>query len=240
MKAVILLAGIGSRLHPLTLDRPKSLLPMGGSTTLHHMITKLHRHGITSFIVICGHMQEMIEAYIHEFFPDLDLCFVRNEHYLDTNTGYSLMLARPALAGEGFVKLDGDVMFDEAILQRLMAYPPTASVVCVDHTAVNEEVIKVICHPDGTIARIGNRIAVDEAIGESIGIEKISAEVATVLFDRLEQMMKSKDSWKNYYEVAYDDIIQSGAQFVTLDITGLKWVEMDTNQDYQQALCDFG
>ena len=240
MKAVILLAGIGSRLHPLTLDRPKSLLPMAGSTTLHHMISKLQRNGITSFIVVCGHMQEMIEAYIGETFPALDVSFVRNEHYLATNTGYSLMLARPALAGESFVKLDGDVMFDEEIIQRLMATSSDASVVCVDHTAVNDEVIKVICDSGGRIARIGNRIAVDQAIGESIGIEKISAEAAPVLFDRLEQMMQSKEHWKDYYEVAYDDIIQAGARFVPLDITGLKWVEMDTNEDYRQALRDFG
>jgi choline kinase len=240
MKAVILLAGIGSRLHPLTLDRPKSLLPMAGSTTLHHMISKLQRNGITSFIVICGHMQEMIEAYIGQAFPALDVSFVRNEHYLETNTGYSLLRARAALNGEGFVKLDGDVMFDEAILQRLMATPPAASVVCVDHSMVNEEVIKVICHADGSIARIGNRIAVDQAIGESIGIEKIAAEAAPMLFDRLDAMMQSSARWKDYYEVAYDEIIQTGVRFVPLDITGLKWVEMDTHEDYQQALHDFG
>jgi choline kinase len=124
------------------------------------MISKLQRNAITSFIVICGHMQEMIEAYIGQAFPALDVSFVRNEHYLETNTGYSLLRARAALNGGGFVKLDGDVMFDEAILQRLMATPPAASVVCVDHSMVNEEVIKVICHADGSIARIGNRIAV--------------------------------------------------------------------------------
>ena len=112
--------------------------------------------------------------------------------------------------------------------------------VCVDHTAVNDEVIKVICDNEGRIVRIGNRIAVDQAIGESIGIEKISAEAAPVLFDRLEQMMQSQGQWKEYYEVAYDDVIQAGARFVPLDITGLKWVEMDTNEDYRQALHDFG
>ena len=93
MKAVILLAGAGRRLHPLTLDRPKSLLPIGDSTVLEHMITKLLRAGIHSFVVVCGFMEGTIKAYIGEAFPDLDVAFVTNEHYLTTNTGYSLLAA---------------------------------------------------------------------------------------------------------------------------------------------------
>lgn len=239
MKAVILLAGIGSRLHPLTLDKPKSLLPVGDATILQHMLTKLLKNGVDSFIIICGHMQEIIESYVQENFPTLPVRFVRNKHYLVTNTGYSLMLARPYLDGQSFIKLDGDVIFDEAIIQKLLATDDSASVVCVDHTAVNEEVIKVICHPNGDISRIGNRVSVAQAIGESIGIEKISAATATTLFDALERMMASEANWKYYYEVAYDQIIEAGARFSTVDISGLKWVEMDTQADYAQALREF-
>lgn len=240
MNAVILLAGIGSRLHPLTLDRPKSLLPLGSSTILQQMLSKLLANGITRFVVVCGHMQEMIEAAVRADFPTLDVRFVRNDHYLETNTGYSLLCARPFLEGESFIKLDGDVVFDAQIIHRLGKTDPASSAVCVDRTAVDEEVIKVICHPDGRIARIGNRIGVDQAMGESIGIEKIDAATGRLLFDRLAQMMQAKDRWKDYYEVAYDEIIQTGAPFIPLDITGLDWVEMDTHADYQQALQVFG
>ena len=239
MKAVILLAGIGSRLHPITLDKPKSLLPVGDATILQHMLTKLLRNGVDSFIIICGHMQEIIESYVQKNFPKLAVRFVRNEHYLVTNTGYSLLLARPYLDGQSFTKLDGDVIFDEAIIQKLLATDDSASVVCVDHKAVNEEVIKVICHSSGDISRIGNRVPVAQAVGESIGIEKISAATATTLFDALERMMASEANWKYYYEVAYDQIIEDGARFSTVDISGLKWVEIDTQADYVQALREF-
>ena len=71
------------------------------------------------------------------------------------------------------------------------------------------------------------------------GIEKISAATATTLFDALERMMASEANWKYYYEVAYDQIIEDGARFSTVDISGLKWVEIDTQADYVQALREF-
>ena len=61
MKAVILLAGLGNRLQPLTLTTPKSLLPIGNSNTLEHMIRKLIKHDVSSFVIVCGHMQKEIQ-----------------------------------------------------------------------------------------------------------------------------------------------------------------------------------
>ena len=178
MKAVILLAGAGRRLHPLTLDRPKSLLPIGDSTVLEHMITKLLRAGIHSFVVVCGFMEGTIKAYIGEAFPDLDVAFVTNEHYLTTNTGYSLLAAKGHLSDEAFLKLDGDVIFDDEILARLLALEDGSSYVCTDGSDIGEEVIKVICDERGRVTRIGNRLPVSQAIGESIGIERISRQAA--------------------------------------------------------------
>ena len=149
MKALILLAGIGSRLHPLTLDKPKSLLELGKATIFEHMITKLRDCGIESFIIVCGHMQEIFESFVQRKFPELDIVFVRNELYKTTNTGYSLLMGRTLLEGEAFVKLDGDVIFDKRILERLLLTDDRASVVCIDHTSVNEENIKVICRSGG-------------------------------------------------------------------------------------------
>jgi choline kinase len=239
MKAVILLAGVGSRLHPLTLDRPKSLLPIGDSTVLEHMVSKLQRQGISSFVIVCGHMQEVIKAYVAETFPDLDVTFVTNDKYLTTNTGYSLLIAKEQLDNESFIKLDGDVIFDEEIVKRLLAADGDVSYVCTDNTSVDDEVIKVICDQNGDVLRIGNKLAVSESIGESIGIERISKQAARVLFTTLQPMMKNVDNYQNYYEVAYDEIIRAGAHFKTVDITGLRWVEMDNLEDYQQAQAYF-
>lgn len=235
MKALILLAGVGSRLLPLTPDKPKSLLAIGDSTTLEHMITKLQRQGVNSFVIVCGHMEEIIKTYVAKTFPNLDVTFVTNNKYLTTNTGYSLLAAKAQLDGESFIKLDGDVIFDEEIIRKLVALDDATSYVCTDSTSVDEEVIKVICDQNGKVIRIGNKLPVTESVGESIGIERISKQATHVLFKTLETMMTNNDNHQAYYEVAYDKIIHAGAIFRTVNITGLHWVEMDNLEDYQQA-----
>lgn len=235
MKAVILLAGLGNRLQPLTLATPKSLLPIGNSNTLEHMIRKLIRHDVSSFVIVCGHMQKEIQNYLTHTFPLLNIAIVTNDYYRTTNTGYSLMLAKEYLQDETFIKLDGDVIFQEEIIKKLVAAEDGLSYVCVDSTAVDEEVIKVQCGADGNVTRIGNKLPVEDAIGESIGIEIISKRSSAALFAMLEKMMENPDNYQNYYEVAYDAIIQAGEPFRALDITGLHWVEMDNLDDYKLA-----
>lgn len=240
MKAVILLAGLGSRLQPLTITTPKSLLPIGNSNTLEHMVSKLIRHKVSSFVIVCGYMQKEIQEYLKKVFSFLDVTVVTNKYYKTTNTGYSLMLAREYLKGETFIKLDGDVIFDEKIIGKLVAAKDDCSYVCVDSTAVDEEVIKVQCNALGNITRIGNKLPVASAVSESIGIERISKRSSVALFSMLEKMMDNSDNHQNYYEIAYDAIIQLGEPFKVINVTGLRWVEIDTLNDYNLAKHYFG
>jgi choline kinase len=240
MKAVILLAGMGNRMQPLTNDTPKSLLPIGDSNTLEQMIRKLMKCEIRSFVIVCGHMQEEIRQYVARTFPLLDCAFATNEKYKTTNTGYSLMLAKDHLQGESFIKLDGDVIFQEEIIKQLVEADGASSYVCVDRSGVDDEVIKVQCDASGTVVRIGNELPVSSATGESIGVERIDKRSNAALFAALEQMMEQVANHQLYYEVAYDAIIQAGEPFKTLDITGLRWVEIDTLSDYLLAQEYFG
>ena len=240
MKAIILLAGMGSRLAELTASTPKSLLPIGHSNTLEHMIRKLIKHDVRSIVVVCGHLQAEIESYLQQTFPLLEVTIVRNPDYRITNTGYSLLLAREQLEGQTFIKLDGDVIFDEEILARLVAAGDGWSYACVDRTAVDEEVIKVRCDTDGNIVRIGNDVPVTSAAGESIGVERIDKRSSAALFATLAALMEDPANHQKYYEVAYDEILRAGEPFKALDITGLRWVEIDTLNDYELAQRLFG
>lgn len=240
MKAVILLAGMGSRLAELTAATPKSLLPIGDSNALGHMIGKLTRHGVHSMVIVCGHMQPTIEQYLSLTFPDVEITILRNPRYRTTNTAYSLLVAREQVGDETFIKLDGDVVFDEQILAKLVAASEGQSYACVDRTAIDAEVIKVRCADDGVITSIGNQIPVASAAGESIGIERIDKASSAALFSELHRMMEEPSQHQAYYEVAYDSIIRAGEPFLALDITGLSWVEIDTSEDYELAKRLFG
>lgn len=241
MKAVILVAGFGSRLRPLTDEKPKSLLPIGDTNTLTRMVKSLQAHEITEFIFVTGHYEGVIEAYVREHFPDITAHFVTNQHYNETNTGYSLMITEEFVRGDTFIKLDGDVNLDPEILNRLMATPDDANYICLDKSDVDDEVIKAEVNTDGVIVALGKYVEVEKAVGESIGIEKISAQFSDELFDTLHRLLADKTNWQEYYEYAYDDIIKRGVSpFKFVDISGLRWVEMDNLEDYNQAQKFFG
>ncbi|HUB93157.1 MAG TPA: phosphocholine cytidylyltransferase family protein [Verrucomicrobiae bacterium] len=236
MKAVILVAGFGSRLRPLTDNTPKSLLPIGNSNTLERMIRALQERGVQEFIFVTGHFAEKITGYVHEHFPEITSHFVQNDKYEQTNTGYSLLLTESYVRGETFVKFDGDVSFDSEILDRLFSTPDDANYICLDKAPIDNEVIKAQLASDGTVTALGKYVPVENTAGESIGIEKIAAAFSAPLFDALTRIMTEEKNWQEYYEFAYDDLIKNGVvPFKYVDITGLTWVEMDTPDDYKLA-----
>ena len=240
MKAVVLLAGMGSRLGELTRTTPKSLLPVGEGVILDRMVGALAAAGVDGIVAVGGHRQADLERHAADRLAEHGITFVRNDDFASTNTAASLLCARELLEGASFVKLDGDVVFDEAILARLLAAEPGCSYACVGRTDGDDEVIKVSCDADGRIVRIGNRVPVAEAAGESIGIERIDARSSGALFAALESMASDPAHRQSYYEVAYDLLVQAGEPFRAVDVTGLAWVEVDTVADYERAQALFG
>lgn len=235
LKAIILAAGVGSRIRPLTDNCPKSLLKIGNYTILQMMLSHLQSCGINDVVIVLGYLQQQIKDYIAANFPDINIQFVVNEYYETTNTGYSLMLTEPFVKNCGFIKFDADVVFELTILNKLIA-SKYRNVLCIDKDInLDAEEIKVIIDVQGKVLKASKEVAPQEAIGESIGIEKISHESAELLFSELKLMMKDKNNHQAYYEAAYERLIEKNTTFNTLDITGDKWTEIDTLADFDLA-----
>lgn len=235
MKAIILAAGVGSRIRPLTNNCPKSLLKIGGNTILEMMLSHIQDCGINEVIFVLGYLQGQIEDAVLTKFPDLDAHFVLNERYAETNTGYSLMLTKDLIGESAFVKFDADVVFDKKILQNLIE-SKYESCLCIDKNInLDAEEIKVIVEGQNRVIKASKTVHPKDAIGESIGIEKISSETAKLLFLELETMMADKKNHQEYYEAAYERLIEKNIPFYALDISGLKWTEIDTREDFANA-----
>ena len=121
LKAIILAAGIGSRIRPLTDNCPKSLLKIGDYTMLQMMLSHLQSSGINDVVIVLGYLQQKIKDYVAINFSEINVQFVTNEHYKVTNTGYSLMLTEPFVENCDFIKFDADVVFEQTILNKLIA-----------------------------------------------------------------------------------------------------------------------
>jgi choline kinase len=170
MKAILLAAGIGSRIRPLTDDKPKCLLEVNGRTILQNMLENVSACGMNDVIIITGYLEEMIKAYVEEHFPTLNVTYIRNEEYLETNTGYSLMLTKEAVGDDAFIKFDADVIFEKAILEKLIT-SEYETALCLDKNInLEAEEVKAIATPEGKVLEVGKKLDPSKAAGESIGI----------------------------------------------------------------------
>ncbi|MBT7221717.1 MAG: phosphocholine cytidylyltransferase family protein [Marinovum sp.] len=237
--AVILAAGIGSRLSPLTDTYPKSLLSVGGSVILERMIRNCLSCGMSQFVLVLGHRADEIKKFVKKTFRGIRVTYVINDRYRETNTGYSLMLAAKAIGTAEFVKFDADVVFDVRILRRLLD-TSHANILCIDRNIpLEDEEVKVIVNDQMQVIEVGKSVDPKRALGESIGIEKISAETGALLFAELSKMMERRGNLQNYYEAAYAQLVDKGTQFHALDISGLDWTEIDTAIDFAAANAKF-
>ena len=238
--AVILAAGIGSRLSPLTDNCPKSLLSVGGSIILERMIRNCLSCGMSQFVLVLGHRADEIKRFVDKTFRGIRVTYVISDRYRDTNTGYSLMLASSAIGTAEFVKFDADVVFDVKILRQLVD-SDQSNVLCIDRNiALEDEEVKVITDDQMQVLEVGKSVDPKLALGESIGIEKISAKTGPLLFAELTQMMESHAHLQDYYEAAYARLVDKGTIFHALDMTGLNWTEIDTAEDFAAANAMFG
>lgn len=240
IKAVILAAGVGSRIRPLTDNCPKTLLKVRENTILEMMISHIQNYGINEVVFVLGYLQEQVKNYVKTRFPDLKARFVINDKYNKTNTGFSLMLAMDLIKGSTFIKFDADIVFDKEILKKLMECE-YANCLCIDKSIdLDTEEIKVTIDDQNKVLKANKTVDPKAAIGESIGIEKIDAEAAAILLSELKIMMNDERNHQEYYEVAYEKLIKKNVPFYALDISGSKWTEIDTKEDFIKAEKIFG
>jgi choline kinase len=233
--AVILAAGIGPQLQPLTYNYPKSLLSIGGSLIIERMIRNCLSCGISQFVIVLGHRSDQIKKMISKAFRGIRVTYVINERYHDTSTGYSLMLASSAIGSSEFIKFNIDLVFDANILHQLVdsKFP---NLLCIDRDNVlDNERVKVITDDQMRVLEIGKSVDPKTAAGGFVGIEKIAAETVSLLFTELHQVMENSINYQEGYEAVYSQLAKKNTVFHALDITEQKWTEINTAKDFATA-----
>lgn len=234
MKALILAAGTASRLRPLTEKTPKCLLRIGEKCLLERAIDALLANGITELVIVTGFLHQQIEDFINITFPELKVTFIHNERYDSTNNIYSLWLAKGAVENHNFLLLDSDILFDQELVTMLLQSPASDCLALNRHPLGDEE-IKVIVNSNNEVIAISKVCSIEKAIGESIGIEKISATYAERLFNELEIMIEEEKLENVFYELAFERLIAKGKMFKIVDTTAIFSMEIDTVEDYEEA-----
>ena len=242
---VILAAGMGTRLMPLTKDIPKALLKINEVTLLERMIRNCTDAGISKFMVVVGYNRDKVIDLCPEIAEkyDVEIKTVVNEKYDVTNTSVSTYLASRCIEDdpEDFILVNGDNVVDPEIITRLEASKNTGMIID-NFKQLNEESFKLIIrdevlNDDGTIANgeieaIGKQLDIPSSSGEFIGVSKVIADDIGD-FNRILEGLIDEDP-QNYYDFAYKDL----SRIKTIDFVltnGLKWTEIDDHTDWENA-----
>lgn len=234
MKALILAAGMASRLRPLTDHTPKCLLNVGNRSLLQRSIDSLVAAGIDELVIVTGYLHEQIESFVNNNYPALKVTYIYNNVYASTNNIFSLWLARPEVDGEDFLLLDSDLLYSPEIIGRVLSSEHANVLTLIRHPLCEEE-IKVIVDNSGSIVELNKTCNPLDAIGESLGIEKIGAAYSTALYNELDLMMNTEHLENVFYERAFERLIPQGHTFRIVDATDLFSCELDTVEDFEAA-----
>ncbi|HVK86991.1 MAG TPA: phosphocholine cytidylyltransferase family protein [Kofleriaceae bacterium] len=238
MKCVILAAGSSTRLRPHTDDVPKTLLTVAGVPILRRTITSFLRLGIREFVIGTGYLEHLVREAAASWFPDMvahgEITFVSNAEYASTNNAYSLLLTRTHVDAQPFVLIDGDVVFDLAVVKQLVDHG-TDCLAVRSVGGIGLEEVKCTADDTGRIGQIGKHVPVPSAIGESVGIELFSADSSRRLFAALHERIRTHGLVNEYYEAAFQQIIDDGVALAGIDIGSKYAAEIDTYDDLQEA-----
>lgn len=233
MKAVILAAGRSTRLYPLTLDKPKSLLDVGGKCLLEYQLDALESCGISELIIVTGYLKHLIEEKVEEVrerysFP---VSFVVNPDFAETNNLYSLWSAREQVADSAFLCLHADVLFHPAILRK--AARDARNILLVAESEILQETMKLKLDGD-RVTGVGKHISMKEASGTFPGIAKFSAYGSRLFFAEAEGLI-SQGETNAYFTLAIDSLIGKGEKVGASFTGGLPWIEIDFADELADA-----
>ncbi len=238
MPAIILAAGTATRLRPLTDTTPKCLLRIGENAILGHAIDNLRKAGIGDIILVTGYRGEQVRDFISDRYAGLNVTYIHNPRYDSTNNIYSLWLTKERVLGKRILLLDSDILFDWRILPLLAASGRESCLAIRNEGGLGEEEIKVKTGEGGLITAIGKEVRAEEAAGESIGIELLSAAFVEALFRILDRMILVENRVSIFYEAAFQGAIDGGAKLAAVDVGAHRCIEIDTAEDLERARND--
>jgi choline kinase len=234
MKAVILAAGVASRLRPLTNNTPKCLLKVGSKSILELAIENLIANKIFDIVIVTGYLENQIRDFLNVRFPELNITYYYNELYESTNNIYSLWLAGNALHEDNMLLMDSDIVFDKQIIAKLFDSGYKSCLALKRHDVLDEE-IKVRTDKNGRVLEISKEVDPSEAAGESVGIELFGKELLRELFSVIDHKVNIEKNVNQFYEAAFQELINNNHDIYTVDITEYFCTEIDTIEDLKIA-----
>ena len=232
MQALILAAGEGRRLLPLTADLPKCLVPIAGRPVLDWQISALRAAGVGQIGVVTGAHAEKVDAHVRT------MPFVRTAHNPEFRVSNVLESFRLGLAGvngdEDLIVLAGDVVFDPLVVEKLAAARGADIVLCVNRRVCGEEEVKVEGSAD-EILRLGKKLDPANAYGEFLGVFRVTRERIAEVRQTADRILGEGNRQAYLFDMINRLIDGHGCRVQGLETADLAWEEIDFLEDVARA-----
>lgn len=232
-KALILAAGLGSRLAPITDTIPKSLVSVNGKPILFKQIENLKQNGIHDITIVCGYKANILKKIVKDSYPEIKI--VESVDYAVTNNMYSAYLGIQSMFPDNdispFYMLNADVFFDASVIETLEK-DERQNLVVVDMGRYIEESMKVT-ENDGHLVEISKQISQNDALGCSIDIYKFGKDGGSAFYNHCIKYIEKQKELKKWSEVALNDAF-ADVKFYPCSLVG-RWFEIDNHEDLVAA-----
>jgi len=223
MKAIIMAAGVGKRLHALNIKKPKCLISIGSTTLIRRSVNLLVSKGISDITVIVGYKPDLIRNELNN-----DVAYFENPNFKTTNSIRSLWYAKDLLEGDVLL-LNGDLYYEHEILDHIINQTNPV-VMLADSTRIDKADYR-FGFSGNQINRFGKHLTNQETDGEYVGIVRIDQSFIKMFKQNLEDMITAGKSNIWWEDVLYS-FIEKQIPIHYFDIAGIFWSEVDTLQDY--------
>jgi histidinol-phosphate/aromatic aminotransferase/cobyric acid decarboxylase-like protein/choline kinase len=240
MKALILAAGYGNRMRPLTDNAHKTLLTIAGETIIGRILDGLCDNGITDFVIVTGYRHQELMDYCSNNYPRCSIQYVHNERYRETNNIFSMALAFEQISIDSdLILIESDLIYEPAVIQRLLA-SKYANVALVDRYGSGM---------DGTVVKVENNVITsvipphlqDAKFDfsdkyKTLNIYKFSKDFCNLVFKKLLTYYAKTINDNCYYELILGILIYMQQETIHAEILeGEKWAEVDDPNDLHVA-----
>ena len=228
LHAILLCAGLGSRMLPLTADRPKCLIEVGGKTILEHQLDALRHAGVSRVTVVGGYQIDAIERLLDERMPIADrpeLAF--NPFFAGASSIASVWLMRACLDRD-FCILNGDTVYGEALVADAIARLERGINLVVEPIDAAQPDDMLVRMADGLVEAVGKRLIFPAATHRSLGIVA-SVDGGSAYRDALDAVIREPDGVHRFHHDVIDRLARS--QPVSGIVADGRWVEIDRPED---------
>lgn len=230
--ALLLAAGTGSRLWPLTDDAPKCLTEVSGTTILERLVYSLRSRGFKRLVVVVGYLDHCIRKALHTSVGGLKIEFIHSSRFRTTNNIYSLWLARNAIQ-DPFVLFESDLIFDTDLLDEMLE--PDRIAVSRVLPWMNGTTVSV--DPWGRVTRfyVGSQPSPDQLTYKTVNMYSFSPASWRGIASRLDQYV-SAGRVDEYYESVFAELVAAESlSFQAAFFDNECWYEIDTLEDLHEA-----